>query len=598
MLDRPAIVDPEEIRAQLRRILESATFDVPGRLRHFLQYVVDETLAGRANRLKAYSIGIEVFDRSQSFDSQSDPVVRVEAGRLRRALERYYLMSGATDPILIEIPKGGYTPRFTLRAAFADDEAALPSVVDRQEPSRFPRQQRLWAVLAVMVVAIGVGGTYGYLRSAASGGSRALPESPALVVAPFIDLGGSPDTKLYAAGLTEEILSQLARFRELTVFGRETSATVDPMVDPLDLRSTLGVRFVVEGAVRSSADRLRVTARLLDLDSNAILWSETYHEDLTTRDLLTIEQDVAQKVATAIAQPYGTIFQAGRGQAQQNAPEDLEAYGCTLRFYSYRSELSSATHLEVRTCLEEAVARYPDFATAWAMLAYLSLDEDRFEFNPRGGQPSAAERALRTARQAVRLDPTNVRAQQALMTALFFNQQTADAFRVGEAALKLNPNDTELLGEYGSRVAQAGDWARGAELIRQALARNPGYSGFYDGVLALAAYMQNQQEEALSLIRRADMQKFPIYFAVAALIYHEVGLVEEATAARVQFLKMRPHFFDDLDAQLIKRSFNPQDRAKLAEGARRAGFPVLAKPLSPPAPDLLALPAKVSDGAP
>ena len=106
-------VTSSEIRAQLERILASPDFNVPERARAFLKYVVTETLSGRADRIKAYSIAIEVFGRGASFDPQSDPVVRIEAGRVRRALERYYLTAGSSDPIAITIPKGSYVPTFS-----------------------------------------------------------------------------------------------------------------------------------------------------------------------------------------------------------------------------------------------------------------------------------------------------------------------------------------------------------------------------------------------------------------------------------------------------------------------------------------------------
>ena len=101
-----------DCRAQLERILDSADFDATDRAHRFLRHVVEETLSGRGDRIKAYSIAVEVFGRDASFDPQSDPIVRIEAGHLRRALERYYLTSGVSDPILITIPKGGYVPVF------------------------------------------------------------------------------------------------------------------------------------------------------------------------------------------------------------------------------------------------------------------------------------------------------------------------------------------------------------------------------------------------------------------------------------------------------------------------------------------------------
>ena len=95
----------EDVRAQLDRLLASPDFDVPARARRFLRYVVEETLAGRGDRIKAYSVGMEVFGRDENFDAQNDPAVRIEAGRLRRALEHYYLAAGLSDPVIIDIPR-------------------------------------------------------------------------------------------------------------------------------------------------------------------------------------------------------------------------------------------------------------------------------------------------------------------------------------------------------------------------------------------------------------------------------------------------------------------------------------------------------------
>src|SRR5690606_21145835 len=136
------------------------------------------------------------------------------------------------------------------------------------------------------------------------------------------------------------------------------------------------------------------------------------------------------------------------------------------------------------------------------------------------------------------------------------------------------PNDTELLGEFGSRVAQAGDWPRGTALLEDAMARNPGHSGYYTGLLALAAYMQGQDIRAGELIRRANLQQFPIYHFVAAIIFARLGLQADLERSRGEFLRMRPHFFDDFDSELDKRNFNARDRATLLRAAVEAGFPL------------------------
>lgn len=575
----------KDVRAQLDILLTSPGLDAPARARRFLRYIVEETLAGRAERIKAYAIGTEVFERSSDFDAQSDPVVRIEAGRLRRALERYYLSDGRSDPVVITIPKGAYVPHFAWCMPQAADPHPAPAAAPPEPPVGSPLGHWTpWLVAGPVAIAVLVllGGLalWSLWRDGASRTPQASAHlshtGPTLVVTPFETLGEPPAARTYADGFTEEILSQLARFKEITVLGRETARTIPPGADAARIRRDLGVRYVLEGSVRAAAHRLRITGRLLDAGTGTVLWSQTYDEDLQVRDLFTIQDDVARKVATAVAQPYGIIQRADQTRTGTRPPDDLEAYACTLRFYDYRAALSEESHAAIRTCLERAVTLHPEYATAWAMLSVLYLDEDRFGFNPRTEPATAIERSLDAARRAIRLDPENVRALQSLMMALFFAQKPAEALEVGERAVALNPNDTELLGEFGTRLGQAGAWQRGAELLEQALARNPGHSGYYSGTLAVYAYMQHDYARAESLIRQAALEKFPLYHFVAAVIYAQLGKAQEAAEARDAFLRMRPTIFEHWDEEMAKRNYQPEDAAHFAEGARKAGFPVPA----------------------
>jgi adenylate cyclase len=572
-----------DVRAQLERLVASPDFDVPARARRFLSYIVEETLAGRGDRIKAYSVGMEVFGRDQNFDAQSDPAVRIEAGRIRRALAHYYLAAGSSDPVVINIPKGAYVPYFAWRTEQAGDRpaatgpppegpaASLPSV---------PKKRIIWlgaglaALAAVLLVVVLLIPSRDAPVPASQASMPGLPEGPTLAVMPFANLGGDPETKIYAQGLTEEVLSQLARFKELSVLGRETSRSIPPDADAVRIHRELGVRYVLEGSVRTDEHQLRVTGRLLEAETGAVLWSQAYDDDLRVRGFFAIQDDVAQKVATAIGQPYGIIARSDERRTQAGAPEGLEAYACTLRFYGYRAALGPASHAAIRTCLERAIDRYPSYATAWAMLSMLYLDEDRFGFNARPGSPTAPQRAIEAARLANRLDPENVRGLQALMGALFFTEQPVEALRVGERAVALNPNDTELLADFGSRVGQAGDHRRGMDLVEQALVRNPGHSGYYNGVLALLAYLERDFRRAEALMKQVSLEKFPLYHFVSAIIYAQLGMKSEAAEARDRFLQARPAIFEQWDREMIKRNFRPEDGALLAEGARKAGFPM------------------------
>jgi adenylate cyclase len=570
---------PDDIRLQLERITNSPAFPCAGRCSAFLSYVVREAVAGRGKRIKGYSIAIEVFGREEGF-TQDDPVVRIEAGKLRRALERYYLVAGQDDPVRIDIPKGCYVPTFTWTAqpSAIADSAALPDRIP-SAPGRITllwreNRQRLAISSAVVLLAAAVSSYWAFDRSSTIPKEIArdtAPEGPSLVVAPFADLGDGSDARLYAVGLTEELLTALPRFKEIAVMGRETSEALPPDVDSKHVSAKLGARYLLTGGVRVSGNEVRVTARLIDTAKGTILWSQDYDDDLRTRTLFSIQTDVAAKVATAVAQPYGIIAQTDIAALP---PDDLDAYACTLRFYQYRAELSVERHTAVRDCLESAVARYPSYATAWAMLSMIYLDEHRFKFNQRSGQPAALERSLETARRAVQLDPGNTRGLQALMTALFFNKQPADSLRVGEQALAVNPNDTELMGEYGTRLAMSGEWKRGASILEVALSRNPGGAGYYHGILALADYMQNDDASAVDEIGQANLQKFPLFHVVAAIIYSQRGMTLEAARESAIFNKMGAAFLSDIDADLEARLGRPEDRARILEGIRSAGMNV------------------------
>ncbi|HEV2565445.1 MAG TPA: adenylate cyclase [Microvirga sp.] len=571
----------EEVRAQLSRINDSDDFPASTRDRKFLHYIIDETLAGRHDRIKAYSIATEVFGRNQNFDAQSDPVVRIEAGRLRRALERYYLGAGQADPILIEVPKGGYVPTFSWRSTTPpanptrEEETKQESAVSAS-PSR--RGRAIWLALgsacALILVVVGYMALSHIARtpSEPANPTKSAPAArPLVIVVPFADLGEGQNSRLYATGLTEEVLSQLARFSELSVLGRDTSNSLGPSADIGRVHRELGIRYAIEGSVRVSEGRLRASVRLLDAVTGAVLWSGAYDEDLGSRDFLAIQSDVAQKVATTLAQPYGVIFRTDHQQSQP--PDDPEAYACTSQYYTYRSVRSSERHAALRSCMERTVARFPRFSTAWAMLSFLYLDEDRFGFNRMLDSPKALERATDAARRAVALNSEEVRGLQALMMSLFLSGEHNEALQVGQRALELNPNDTELLGELGSRTSLAGDWERGAALVERARALNPAHAGFYNGTLALCAYMLGDYERAASLIRQTTVDRYPFYHLVAAITYGQLGS-HEANEHRMAFLHQRPEFLDNWQVEWARRVTRSEDRAHLDQGARKAGFKI------------------------
>ena len=319
-MDVPAVPTEADIREQFDRIRMSPEFQAPGRGRSFLAYVIEEALAGRGSRLKAYSIAIEVFGRDSSFDAQSDPVVRMEARRIRRALERYYLVAGRADPILMTIPKGGYVPVFarvlpeTTPQAVAPAAKNLPPLRQGDRSGRSGFDDRwLWLALAPMALIALVLTIFSVQRVRTIERPTApqlrnedtIVDVPKIVIQPFEDLSGSANSATIAHGLTDDVIGQLFKFKGIVVIAgelnRERSST--------PAGSNNHARYSLEGRVRLDGSRLRLSIRLLSRADRSVIWANSYDRDLHQQDLLDVEADIAIGVATALAQPHGIIFQ-------------------------------------------------------------------------------------------------------------------------------------------------------------------------------------------------------------------------------------------------------------------------------------------------
>ncbi|SFJ31702.1 TolB amino-terminal domain-containing protein [Phyllobacterium sp. CL33Tsu] len=319
-----------EILAQLDRIRSSIEFDVPDRSRRLLTYVIEETIAGRADRIKGYSIATEVLGRDASFDAQLDPVVRIQASLIRRGLEYYYLVAGRDDPIIISMPKGGYVPIFSQRCGVTPTvEVPLltgmaTELLSKHEP---PHKWPVFAAIAFIGLALSASGYL--IRSHASfSGKTAVsitgtgPHIPRLLVRPFSDLSGTQRSGNIAKGLTEEVLTQLSKFKEIIVVDGAASSTI---VDPYPT-------VMLEAAVRIEGERLRVSTRLVNRADGSILWTNSYENDIQPHGLFQLQDDIAGSMATALAQPYGIVFQSGDTQLAQSTYQGVQAYTCTLAY--------------------------------------------------------------------------------------------------------------------------------------------------------------------------------------------------------------------------------------------------------------------------
>lgn len=215
---------------------------------------------------------------------------------------------------------------------------------------------------------------------------------------PFEDLSGAEASASIARGLSQEVIGQLSKFKDIVVV-----ESVDAQPD----ENVPSPRFALAGSVDLADDAFRLRVRFINRTDGSVLWANSYDNAMKVGELLAAQSDIARNVATTLAQSYGVTSKADAAIRIDNPPDDWVAYSCTLSFYAYRVESDVNRLPDIRNCLEQAVARFPTYATAWGLLSQAHIDAMRFSypFDPRTS-PKTIELALAAAKRAVELDPT------------------------------------------------------------------------------------------------------------------------------------------------------------------------------------------------
>lgn len=305
-----------QVRQQLDRILNSKTFQHVQRLKRFVSFVVLETKAGRGDQLKEFVVGVQVFDKEASFDPRNDPIVRVQARRLRTRLSTYYAEEGQNDELLIELPKGGYAAVFKRR-----DTPSLRKYV----PATLARRNTV-------------------------------------VVMPFADLSAAHDLDYFCQGISEEIIQTLSKLETSRVVARDLSQLSADSQTLGESGQRAGV--IVTGSVRKSGDDLRVTAQIVDGVNGNYVWSETF--DRKNKNIFAVQEELAQAVLKRL---QTSLTRPGGHDSSRKPTENLAAYNFYLQG---RYHLSQRTEEGLRKAIEffdKVIAEDPRYAQAYSGLA-------------------------------------------------------------------------------------------------------------------------------------------------------------------------------------------------------------------------------------
>ncbi len=550
MDERGAHPSQADVRAALDRMFEHPEFRASKRRRAFLSFVVEEALAGRGPALKGFAIAHSVFGRDENFDPKTDPVVRLEARRLRQDLDSYYVGPGADDPVRISIPKGRYEPLFEVRppqvattvAPVAPTEVssvAPPQAKTRKSRRKAPLMAAIFAGLAVVAVI----SLWLFRADGVAVTDRTVAEFPRVAILPFEALDPSPTTRTLSLGLSSELVLKLRGFDNLRLFAPLAATNLTERMAELGADGV--PTYLVHGTVQTEGEAVSVNVQLLSAITDELVWGESYDLHLNPGALIDLRNSVSAEIATAIGQPYGPLSADIMARADASpAPTSLNSYLCVLEAIAYRQKFSSTAYQTVRACLEETVAQSPDYAEAWAMLGWLQLDAARFGFVPAEQADAEIAAALEVAEHAYSMAPDNVLAAKALSSIHHYTGNYSESERYGRIALDLNPHDPDTLAQVGWRLSVRGKFDEGGPLMAQAIQRTVDPPGWYYHLPSLQHFMQGNFERALEEAEIAASKGTGFAWFLVAINAAALGDAEK-TALALDVLSAHPYISAD-----------------------------------------------------
>jgi TolB-like protein len=392
-----------------------------------------------------------------------------------------------------------------------------------------------------------------------------------VAVLPFKS-SGNAEMESFANGLGEEITTGLSRFRYLSVVASASAARLNGDTgDERTLGAKLGARYVLEGSIRKGGAGIRVSAQLVDTQTGAQLWAETYNRDLQASTIFAAQDDVAARIVATVADSYGVLVHSMRSAMRQKDDADLTPVEWQFQYFAYREQITPSAHAALKSRLERAVERDNRQSDIWACLAQIYVDEYAFGFQ---GDATSLDRALAAARRAVEIDRSNQFALVALAQVHFFRQDLTAFGPAAERAMALNPLNTDALGILGLQIVHTGEFERGTAIVRRAMELNANHAGWMHFAPLWDHFHKGEYEQALECANRVDVPGLFWPFLVMASACGRLGRRAEAKAAVRDLLALDPEFAAHACSNIGTWHFASGLMDPILDGLRKAGLSI------------------------
>lgn len=363
-----------------------------------------------------------------------------------------------------------------------------------------------------------------------------IPEKPSIAVLPFTNMSGDPEQEYFSDGLTEDLITDLSKFKGLFVISRNSVFVYKgKAVKPGKVRDELGVQYMLEGSVRKAGDQVRITAQLIDTNTGGHHWAERYDRKL--KDIFTLQDEITQQIVSVLGVKFSQIEQE---RALRKNTSNLNAFDYNLRGWWYYYRFSKEDNEEARRMFKKAIELEPEFSRAYAGLGLTYYEQ----YAQLWSQDSMAlDRAYDLAIKAIMLDDSESAAFTLLSHVYLWRKQLEQAIAEQEKAIILNPNSAYGYADLAEALIWAGKPTDALELIKKAMRLNPHYPPNYLYILGSAYLNLERYDEAVAALKTTLIRK-PDHLGghlLLAVIYSGAGRKDEANAHVEEALKVNPH---------------------------------------------------------
>ena len=510
--------DLADLNNCLEKLLKSPIFSKSLRQQNLLRYLFKESVKNQPQGLKGYTLGVEFFGRDPNFDQGSDAIVRVELSRLRAKITEYYNSYGKSDPIFIDLPKGGYLLYFSLR-----DLSRHP--MSESETVRSPR-------------------------------STIIENKPSIAVIPFTNISADQSQNYFVDGITDSLIFEISRLSGLFIISRQSSFSFRNTTKPArEIAKELSVEYLLEGSVQMDGIGIRVTVHLLNASSGEHLWTERYESDLLEifplqdKIVLSIVKALQIKLAGAEAELFG-----------HEGTDSIFAHDSLLRGIECHWKYSSKSIAEARQHFAKAVELDPNYAAANAWLSRTML----FQWIMRWDQEiGLRERAYKYAKRAVELNEKLPYTLAILGWAKLWDKQRDSSIALCRQAVSQDPNNSEAHVFLSQCLTAAGFGEEALYYIEKAKRLNPKSSPFYEFALGQAYYLLEEYDKAIKAFLRGTelSDTFHANHVYLCITYALLGKQKELKASRNAYFSI----FGGKRTRVLNNSWTDEVMAKTYE---------------------------------